>query len=1169
MKETQFIHLHNHSEYSLLDGLIKITDNKGRPSDFLKHLSVGKVPALAITDHGNMYGAVDFYFTCIKLGIKPIIGCEVYLSPDNRKDKSAKKASGHMTLLAKDFTGYRNLMALVSDAHTEGFYYEPRTDTETLSKYSKGIIALSGCLKSFVSQACLNRDIDASCKLAGQYGDIFGKENFYIELMDHALADEQKAMTGLIETAKRTGLGIVATNDCHYPRKEDWQAQDINICIRTGCTLDDPNRLKILTKELYFKSPQEMIKLFSDVPEAIVNTVKIAQMCNLEIPHDKFILPHFELKNSQLTLDDYLKKQCVLGLEKKLKQIPEEYEKRLDFELSVINKMQFPAYFLIVADFINYARSQNIPVGPGRGSGAGSLVSWALDITRIDPIKNGLLFERFLNPDRLTMPDLDIDFSDDGRAKVIEYVKNKYGQNNVAQIITFGTIKAKLAIRDTARVMGFTPTEANQIARLVPFSPDATIYHCLKTVPELKELGEEPRIKNLLDNAQKIEGLKRHTGVHAAGIVVTRDDVTGYTPLARSSRDVFTTQYEGETLVKLGLLKIDFLGLRTLTVINTAIELIKKTKNKIVDIENIPPDDEKTYKLLQTGKTLGIFQLESRGMRDLVRALEPSQFSDISALVALYRPGPMQSGMLNLFVERKHGRKKVTYEHSMLEPILKETYGTLVYQEQVIEIAKKLGGFTPGKADNLRKAMGKKLTDVMENAEEDFLKGCKQNGISPRIAKKIFEQMAQFAGYGFNKSHSVAYALIAYQTAYLKANYPVEFMTALLISEIGKSAIGSEDRENKIVTYLEQARNIGIEILPPDVNKSGPDFTIENWHSKKAIRFGLRAIKNVGEQASVSISEEARKSKGFKSLQDLCSKADMRQVNKKTLESLAKAGALDSLYPDEKPEFSRSKILDNLENVLSAASELKQEIESGQGSLFAQDMQSLNSFDNKKTIISQPLAEHTMLNYEKEVLGFYFSGHPLARYADQIRMLSPVTIEQIHSQKKSFGTIKVAGIIEVLKKKTSKQRQPWASFELEDITSSIQVNVFPKNYARLAGNLKTNTIVVVKGKINHRTEAGEAEIFAEDVLPLETVFEKFTDCLMLKFPAEIAEEKLKELNKLLARHTGKTPVYLHLEQKSAKPVLVKTKKTISLNSELFNETEKLLGKSSFEIKMKL
>ncbi|MFA5161467.1 MAG: DNA polymerase III subunit alpha [Elusimicrobiales bacterium] len=1166
MASAEFAHLHNHSEYSLLDGMLKITNGKGGPSEFLKSLPAKGMNAVAVTDHGNMYGAADFYFAAREAGVRPLIGCEVYVAKAARTEKNEPKLNGHMTLLARDFEGYQNLMAMVSSAFLEGFHYSPRIDLELLEKHSRGVIALSGCLKSHLSQHCLAEDTDAACALALKLRDIMGEGNFYIELMDHNIPEEQQAMRGLLEVARKTGIPLVATNDCHYPRKEDWEAHDVHLCISTGSKLNDPQRLRMTTHELYFKSAEEMAQLFSHTPDAVKNTLVIAERCSVEIPHDKFILPVFDVPEGEGSDEKYLEKLCLSGLRRKLGgDIPAEYDKRLRFELDIINRMKFPSYFLIVSDFINYARGAGVPVGPGRGSGAGSLVAYSLDITRVDPIVNGLLFERFLNPDRISMPDLDIDFSDEGRGRVIEYVRNKYGAQNVAQIITFGTIKAKLAVKDVARVMDFTPQEANALSKLIPNALDATVYSALQTVPELQKAASEPRVKVLLDFAQKLEGLKRHTGVHAAGVVVTREAAMKYTPLAKGSREVVTTQYEGETLSKLGLLKIDFLGLRTLTVIEKTVEMVRSLRGVEIDLQKIPLDDAKTYELLCSARTTCVFQLESRGMRDLVRALKPHQFSEISALVALYRPGPMQSGMLEAFVDRKHGRKKIVYDHPLLEPILKETYGTLIYQEQVMEVAKSMAGFTPGEADGLRKAMGKKNVDAMLKMREKFLKGCHARHIPDKLAGKIFDQMAEFAGYGFNKSHSVAYALVAYHTAYLKANYPTEFMASALTSEIGHNAIGSEDKENRLVNYLDDARDMGIAVLAPDVSKSQPDFSIEKSDGKDAIRVGLRAVKNVGDEAALAITA-ARSGGEFKSLDDFLSRISCRAANKKTFESLARAGALDSLYPGIKPEAGRACALALLDAALEAAADRREEEQSGQASLFgAEHMASCIAASPADAPQSKPLTEHDLLASEKEMLGFYVSGHPLVRYKNQLRMAGPLTVAQI-LEKKTPGPVRVAGLIDRLSKKQSKRtKEPWAQFELEDLTASIRVNVFPKKYQQLAGNIAANGIVVISGKVNidAETENAQPEIFADDVVPLMTAMSRYGRNIMLDIPAGIEEETLKALHKALLKHKGGTQVYMSVHSPSGARTLVEADALVDVTPLLLDDIEKLLGRNSW------
>lgn len=1172
MKSAGFIHLHNHSDYSLLDGMLKLSDDNGRPTDFLKSLASRKVPALAITDHGNMCGAVEFYFAASELGIRPILGCEVYMAKGSRTDRSSRRDTGHLTLLARDYEGYQNLMNIVSKGYTEGFYHDPRIDLELLAGHHEGLIALSGCLKSHVARACAEGNLEAAAKAACEYRDIMGTENFYLELMDHGIPEETAALKGLLEISKRTGIPAVATNDCHYPRKEDWEAHDAHICISTGALIDDPDRMKMDTHELYFKSPEEMIKLFSHSPEAVARTVEIAEKCHVKIPTDKLLLPHFDVPDELrgLSVEAYLEKLCREGLKAKLeKDIPAEYESRLKFELSVINRMGFSSYFLIVSDFINYARSRKIPVGPGRGSGAGSLVAYSLDITRVDPITNGLLFERFLNPDRKTMPDLDIDFSDEGRAAVIEYVRRKYGSANVAQIITFGTIKAKSALRDVGRVMGFPIAEVDKLVKLIPPALDATIYKTLTTVTELQEAARDARVKKLLELAQKVEGLKRHSSVHAAGTVITKDAVTNYTPLAVKN-SIVTTQYPGEILTKLGLLKIDFLGLRTLTVIENAAEMARNRGAVNLDIRKIPLDDEKTFEFLRSANSTGIFQLESEGMRDLIRSLKPSAFSDISALVALYRPGPMQSGMLDLFVERKHGKKKIAYDHPLLEPILKDTYGTMVYQEQVMEIAKKLGNFTPGEADGLRKAMGKKNPEEMEKARSKFTEGCRANAINPKLATKIFDQMAQFAGYGFNKSHSVAYALVAYQTAYLKARYPIEFMTALLTSEIGHSPIGVEGKENKLVTCIEKAEEMGIDILPPDVGASRSDFSIEkNRDGKECIRFGLSAVKNVGVESVSSIVRAREEGGPFKSLADFCRRIDLRHTNKKVLESLAKAGALDSLYPGMPPAQSRASALSEISGTVEIEGKLKEEQEKGQWMLFDSASAPAGPGDDAAAQKARPLAEHELLQYEKEVLGFYFSGHPLGRYKRHLAMLASHPVETVLSGKVS-NTVRLAGmIIQVKKMQSKKTNEPWAKFEFEDLTGSVSVMAFPKTFARHGGRISPNSIVVVVGNVKIRPDSNppQAEIFAEDIVPLYEALSRWGKNLIISFSkaAVMEEEQLTALRELLGRHPGKCPVYLKLDTPVHGAAVVETSERVALTEGLVTEIEKTLGERTWLI----
>ena len=1175
MKSAGFIHLHNHSEYSLLDGMLRITDGEGHPSEFLKGLADRKIPALAFTDHGNMYGAMEFYFTAQAAGVRPIIGCEVYTAKGSRllKDKSSsRKDNGHLTILAQNQTGYQNLMKLVTKGYLEGFYHDPRIDLEILAQHREGLVVLSGCLKSHVARACALGEIDAAVKIASEYSAIMGKGNYFLELMDHGIPEEAAALKGLLEVAKRTGLPVVATNDCHYQKKEDWEAHDAHICISTGSLVDDPDRMKMTTHDLYFKSPEEMIQLFSHTPEAVKNTISIAEMCDLKIESGKLYLPDFDIPaeyKARYSAEDsqfeYLKALCAQGLEVKLGRVSDEYKKRIDYELGVIRRMGFASYFLIVMDFIKYSRAHGVPVGPGRGSGAGSLVAFALDITRVDPIINGLLFERFLNPDRKSMPDLDIDFADSGRESIVEYVRQKYGVNNVANIITYGTIKAKSAVRDVGRVMNIPLTDINAIAKLIP--DGETLYKAMETVPDIKTCQKDPKIKKMFEIALKIEGLRRQTGVHAAGVVITKEPVVNYVPLAnRNNKDVITTQYDGNMLTRLGLLKVDFLGLRTLTIIETASALIRGGGKKDFDIYEIPLDDKKTYDLMCDGRTTGVFQLESEGMKKLIKGLKPSQFSDIAALVALYRPGPIQSGMLELFVERKHGRKKIVYDHPILEPILKDTYGTMVYQEQVMEIAKKLALFSPGDADFLRKAMSKKKPEEMEILRAKFTDKAKGNDIALKVSTKIFDQILQFAGYGFNKSHSVAYALVAYQTAWLKANYPVEFMCALLTSEIGHNAVNSDDKENKQVTYIGEAQAMDIEILGPDLNHSGKIFTIEAHSGKPAVRFALTAVKNVGEGVVEAVVAERGKNGPFKSFEEFTLRADTKQLNKRVIESLAKSGAYDNLYPSPTIELARTKALRAVENFSETGSKGRRDQE-GQDLLFG--VTASRKPSNTAVLPSEALNEHTILKYEKEVLGFYFSGHPLNSYRRHISMISNAGIEKILTAGfKSGEMVRVAGIVLQSKVMQTKKGDTMAKFEFEDLSGSISVCLFPKKYAVYGSHLGPNKIVVVTGKVQESDfGTNPFELIAEEVLELFDAMNKWGRNIVIELPEGILfdEKQLSELKNTLGHNNGECPVYLKIQTKAKRSYMVEMRDRVALNDTLFKALEKLLGEKTWQV----
>lgn len=1163
MKRQRFVHLHNHTEYSLLDGMLRITELDGKPSKFLERVAKENGPgaSLAITDHGNMYGVVSFYNNATTVGLNPIIGVELYIAEKDRKDKSkdSKQKTGHITVLVSNEEGYYNLVEMLSKAYLEGFYYHPRVDFELIERYHKGLIFLSGCLHSLINQYILEGDIEKAKEIAQRFKDICGKENFYIELMDHGIEDEKKVLKVALELAEKLSLDVVATNDCHYEFQEDAFAHDVHICIATNSKITDPNRMKMETDQLYFKSADQMIKIFSEIPQAITNTLEIASRCNFKFEKGKIYLPDFAVpdKYMQKANNDksqaqflYLKDLCEKGLTRKLGIIPEEYRRRLEYELETIKKMGFSSYFLIVMDFINYAHSKGIPVGPGRGSGAGCLVSYALDITKIDPIKHNLLFERFLNPGRKSMPDLDIDFSDSGREEVINYVREKYGRENVADIITYGTIMAKTALKDVGRVLGFPASEMNKLTKMIE---SATLEEALNNNPEIKRIYEsDKRYKQLFDIAKKIEGLKRHTGVHAAGKVITEKPVYKYVPLAQRE-GVVTTQYDGETLTELGLLKIDFLGLRTLSVIANTVKLIKE-KNKEFDIDKIPFDDQKTYELLSEGKTIGVFQLESEGMRKLVKNLKPNTFSDLSALVALYRPGPIEAGMIDSYVARKHGKEKITYDHPILEDVLKDTYGTIIYQEQVMEIAKRMGGFSPAEADDLRKAMGKKIPEEMEKAREKFIKGAQERGVNQRLASKIFDQMYKFAGYGFNKSHSVAYATIAYQTAYLKANYPLEFMVSLLTSEIGHTTIASDQKENKITTYLEEASSMGFEILPPDVNLSFPEFTIEYKDGKPAIRYALTAIKNIGIGIAREIVEEREKHGKYRSVSDFIARNGSKQINKKVLESLAKAGAFDALIEGDKIT-KRTKALNLALNL--------------QQSLLAVNIQSLFELPEEKK-----LTEHEILSNEKEVLGFYFSGNPLVNFSRLIRMITPTDIKRIvEGEIKPNTDVKICGIITgPIKTTTTKNKETMCKFTIEDLTESIEVTVFPKTYEICKRFIKADEILIIRGKVKESEFSSKRyEIVAEEVLEIFEYLKRYSKNLIIYFDGKIimTEEtkELKEIKKLLEHNSNeaKTKVYFVIRSINKHRYILETSFSINITPQFIKRLEEIVGVNAWKI----
>lgn len=1167
---SQFVHLHAHSEYSLLDGACRITDDRGKASELIKFVASQKMPALAMTDHGNIFGAIEFYKSCQSEGVKPIIGMEAYVAPKLRNDRSGtlSTSNNHLTLLAKNEKGYENLMKLTSISYLEGFYYKPRIDWEILEKYHEGLIALSGCLKGKLAETILQEKSDQTLELAGKYQEIFGKGNFYLEIMDHGIEAQKKVDRTLIELSQKTEIPLVATNDCHYFKKEDAFAHDVLLCIGTGKVVSEPNRMRYASEEFYYKSPQEMEKLFSEVPQALHSTIEIASHCNLEIKFDRILLPQYQVPQGE-TMDSYLEKLCLDGIRKRFGQIIPAYKNRLDEELAVIKRMGFSAYFLIVWDFVSFAKKEGIPVGPGRGSGAGSLVSYALGITDIDPLKYGLLFERFLNPDRRTMPDLDIDFSDEGREKVIQYVRKKYGNDSVAQIITFGSMLARLVVRDVGRVLEMPLQECDRIAKMIPKEIGITISSALKQVPELKNLYQNsPDVKKLLDVSQRLEGLKRHTGVHAAGIVIVptqeNQDITHYIPVAQGSKDVITTQYNDESLLKLGVLKMDFLGLRTLTVLKNAESWVKKRASSEFDLTKIPLDDPKTFKLLSEAKTVGIFQLESSGMRDLLRKLKPNSLEDIIALVSLYRPGPMGSGMLDDFVARKHAHSKVKYDHPSIVPIVKETYGIIVYQEQVMQISRVIAGFSAGQADVLRKAMGKKILEEITKLKESFLEGAKNKGIDLKIAEKIFAQIEHFGGYGFNKSHATAYGLLAYQTAYLKANYPHEYMVSLISSVIGHSSFAKEEG-NKMVEYIQDAQSLDIEVLPPNVQNSSAHFSLIGEGNQTKIIFGLSAVKNVGEGAAEAIVR-AREKESFCSLQDFCQKVDTKGVNKKVIESLIKAGAFD--FVGDPNTKTRAQDAGSLEKILQFTSKVRDDQTIGQASLFESLQISSQEISNKIVSNIPEWHEHELLSFEKEVLGFYFSGHPLAKFKDELSFYSTASLAEVGNNGHDQKRVRVAGIIENVRRLISKKQQaPYARFKLEDLEGEMDCVVFPKSYADgLSKHMIINQMVVVSGRLNRSGKEEIQELIVEQILPLEkareTLVKKMIICLNT---AGLEDTLIEDLKKFLHKNNGHCPVQFVLSTPIHGEYSLDPKIKVKITEELLTGLKAICGERSWRL----
>jgi DNA polymerase-3 subunit alpha len=1143
MPHSEFIHLHLHTQYSLLDGACRIPD-------LLKLAQAYKMDSLAITDHGNMFGAIDFYLEAQKAGIKPIIGSELYIAPASRLEKNLggiNEAAYHLILLAKDETGYQNLMKLVSIGYLEGFYYRPRIDKETLASHSKGLIALTACLKGEIPALLKEGRFNDALKASDDFLNILGKDNFYLEIQENLIPEQKTANAGLLKISKELNIPLIATNDVHYLLKEHARSHEALLCIQTQGTLLDPKRMRFQTDEFYFKSPQEMKELFKDTPEAIANTIEVAKRCNLELDFSKVHLPKYEAPVGR-TKEDFLRELCEKGLQDRFKTVTPEITQRLEHELETIQKMHFTSYFLIVWDFIHYAKSQHIPVGPGRGSAAGSLVSYLLGITDINPLTYGLLFERFLNPERQGLPDIDIDFCYERRQEVIDYVTKKYGQENVAQIITFGTMQARAVIRDVGRVMGMSYADVDRIAKMMPHEPGTTLKDALESEAELKSLYKnDSQIKQLIDTGLSLEGLNRHASVHAAGVVIADKPLDNYMPLFKTQDDQITTGYSMTMLEKAGLLKVDFLGLRTLTVIDQTLKIIKETRGKDITIEEILLDDPKTYKLLASAQTIGVFQVESSGMRDLLKKLEPEKFEDLIALLALYRPGPIGSGMLDDFIQRKHGRIPIKYDHKKLETILKETYGIMVYQEQIMQIVSSLAGFSLIQADLLRRAMSKKIPEVMERQRQNFVLGCVKNSISESTANKIFDFIEYFSGYGFNKSHSAAYAMISYRTAYLKANFPAEFMTALLTSE--------RNDTDKIVEYVNESARIGIQVLPPDINESDALFKVLN---EKQIRFGLLAVKNVGSGAVESIVQ-ARTQERFSSLEGLCQRVDLRLVNKKVLESLIKCGALDFFT------LPRAQMVANLDKLLELSSKRQKDQSKGQLSFFDKELKGNGFQQNFKENFTQTKEwpEPQLLAFEKEMLGFYVSGHPLARYAQHLKRFASTSIAKLN-QHADGEEIKIVGMISKIKQTLTRAKQEkMAILKLEDLEGIVELLVFPAAFQKVSSYIQPNTVILVRGRLNLREDS--PKIIVNDLIPVEEIYKLIT---ALNINLSGARENLfASLKDLLAASSGNVPIYLHLDTpaKSRVQLVVGEGLYVAPSEKLIEDIEALLGEDRLSV----
>jgi DNA polymerase-3 subunit alpha len=1150
MSERPFVHLHCHTDYSLLDGACDINKLMG----VVKRL---EMPAIAMTDHGNLFGAVEFYNEAATHGIHPVIGCEMYVSQQGHKTRSESDRYNHLLLLCETQEGYKNLIKLVSTGYLDGFYYKPRVDKDLLARHSKGLIAMSACLRGDINETILADRYEEAKRRANEYTDLFGKGNFFLEMQDHGLDQDKLVLPQIRRMAGETGIPLVVTNDAHYLTRDDVRAHEILLCIQTGKTMSDTNRMRFSTPDFYLKTRPEMMALFGEIEDALDRTWDIAQRCHVKLEKVKDPFPRFDVPQGH-SPDTYFAWVAREGFEKRrprleslrqkgfLKHDVPEYVGRLESEIQMIQQMKFSGYFLIVWDFIRFAKLKNIPVGPGRGSAAGSLVAYAMEITDIDPLQYGLLFERFLNPERISMPDIDIDFCTKGRGEVIQYVTEKYGREQVAQIITFGTLAAKAAIKDVGRVLDMSYAEVDRISKLVPKQLNIKLEKAIQDA-ELKEVAsKEPRVKEVLDISLKLEGVARNAGMHAAGVVISSVPLLELVPLFVTNKDEIVTQYDMVGLEKLGLLKMDFLGLTTLTIIKEAVKLIERHRGEKVIPEDLPPNDTETYeKIFSTGLTSGVFQFESAGMQDILRRYQPNRIEDLCALNALYRPGPIQGGMIPDFIDRKHGRKPIAYDLPELKEILEETYGVILYQEQVIQISNRLAGYSLGQADVLRRAMGKKDVVEMAMQREHFIKGATERGYPPKKIAKIFDLMQQFAGYGFNKSHSAAYAYLAYVTAFLKTHYSVEFMSALLTSEAGNT--------DKIVKYINECREMGIPVLPPDVNQSDCDFT----PARDAIRFGLGAVKNVGQGAVQAIVEARQEGGPFSSLYNFCEMVNLGGVNRRVIESLIKAGAFDSTGAN------RAQLTEALDRALESGLRTSRDRAMGQHGLFG-------------LVAGEPKTEHPLaklqdwtmeqkLAGEREVLGIYVSGHPLDRFKDKVADLATHFTDKLENLERNTP-VALCGILTNIVRKTNREGKYWAALKLDDGRGAADAMVFANRYEELLSPMSEDAAVFVRGSILTE-EGGPPKISIQEMVKLEDARINVPSLISIRIwlKDESSIEKASALSELFVRKRGDTEVRLRLEKPRDFSVIMDVSTKVRPDREFQAEIEKICGPESMQI----